>query len=259
MIPIQVPRLDDLGVPPVLKELAQRQHGILLVTGGTGSGKSTTLAAIVQHLNETQPIHILTIEDPIEFVYRDIRASVTQRELGADALSLHEALYAGLRQDPDVVVVGEMRDYETMRVALTAAETGHLVLSTLHTADARGTIERILDMVPGAAQNQIRIQLANCLVGVVSQQLVMRSDKKGRVLAAEVMVNSPGMEELILKNEGEKIHDLIASSNHYYQMQTMNQALLRLCEAGTVSHAEAIKCSPEPGELTQLLSGIVRD
>jgi twitching motility protein PilT len=259
MIPFQIPRLEDLGVPPVLKELIHRQNGILLITGGTGSGKSTTLAAAVQHLNETQPIHILTIEDPIEFVYRDMRASVTQRELGTDALSLHEALYAGLRQDPDVVVVGEMRDYETMRVALTAAETGHLVLSTLHTSDARGTIERILDMVPAAAQNQIRIQLANSLIGVFSQQLVMRADKKGRVLAAEVLVNSPAMENLIHKNEVEQIRELIANSNHYYQMQTMNQALLKLCESGVVSQSEASKCSPEPDELNQMLSGIVRD
>jgi twitching motility protein PilT len=258
MIPFQIPRLEDLGVPAVLRELVQRPNGIVLITGATGMGKSTTLAAAVQYLNETQPIHVITIEDPIEFVYRDVRASVTQRELGTDALSLHEALYAGLRQDPDVVVVGEMRDYETMRVALTAAETGHLVLSTLHTMDARGTIERIIDMVPAAAQNQIRIQLASTLVGVVSQQLVVRADKKGRALAAEVMVNSPAIEEAILTNDLNRVSELISTSSHYYQMQTMDQALFKLCQAQIITPAEAIKSSASPGELTQLLSGIVR-
>jgi twitching motility protein PilT len=259
MIPFQIPRLEDLGVPPAMKELVQRQHGILLVTGSTGAGKSTTLAALIQYLNEHHPIHILTIEDPIEFVYRDLKASVTQRELGTDAISTHDALSAGLRQDPDVVVVGEMRDPDTMRVALTAAETGHLVLSTLHTVDAKGTIERILDMVPPAAQNQMRIQLASTLVGVISQQLVMRADKKGRILAAEVMVNSPAIEAAIMENQVERIPELISSSNHYYQMQSMDQSLLKLCQSGVITPTEAIKASSRPAELTQLLSGIVRD
>ncbi|MFN7683877.1 MAG: type IV pilus twitching motility protein PilT, partial [Oligoflexia bacterium] len=233
--------------------------GLILVTGPTGSGKTTTLAAMLEHINQTRAEHILTIEDPIEFVYRDMRASITQRELGADAVSLYDALYAGLRQDPDVIVVGEMRDYETMRVALTAAETGHLVLSTLHTTDARGTIERILDMVPPEAQNQTRIQLATSLVGVVTQQLVARADKKGCVLAAEVLVNSPAIESLILENQVERLQDMIATSNDYYQMRTMNQALLQLCQEGVITKAEALKCSTQPGELNQLLSGIVRD
>ncbi len=259
MIPVQIPRFESLGVPPVLKELAQRSHGLILVTGATGAGKSTTLAALVNYLNETQPIHILTIEDPIEFVYRDQKASVTQREVGTDTMSLHEALHAGLRQDPDVVVLGEMRDYETMKVAMTAAETGHLVLSTLHTVDARGTVERILDMVPSGAQNQMRLQLASSLVAVVSQQLVPRADRKGRALAAEVLVNSPAIENLIANNQVDRIAELIASSTDYYQMQTMNQALLKLTESGVITAADAIKASSHPGELTQLLSGIVRE
>jgi twitching motility protein PilT len=259
MIPFEIPRFDDLGIPAVLKELGRREHGLLLVTGPTGSGKSTTLAAMIQEMNETQPIHILMIEDPIEYVFKDIKASVTQREVGSDTRSVEEALYAGLRQDPDVIVVGEMRDYETIRVAMTAAETGHLVLSTLHTPDAKGSIERILDVVPPDSQNQVRLQLADCLVGVVAQKLVLRADGKGRTLAAEVLVKSPAIQTAIADNQLDLIHDLMASSNDYYQMQTFNQALQRLVEAGTITMSEAKSASPRPEELEQLFSGIVRE
>ncbi|MBU6374798.1 MAG: PilT/PilU family type 4a pilus ATPase [Bdellovibrionales bacterium] len=258
MIPFQTLRLEDLGAPAVLKELGRRESGILLIAGPTGSGKSTTLASLVQYLNETQAIHIITIEDPIEFVFQDLRASVTQREVGSDTRSTQEALRAGLRQDPDVIVVGEMRDYETIRVALTAAETGHLVLSTLHAPDATGAIGRILDVVPGDAQNQIRVQLSSSLVGVVAQQLVPRSSGDGRVLAAEVMVNSPAIQEAIAENALDRVAELMASSNDYYQMQTLNQALLRLIESEAITLTEAKKISPRPEELDQSLSGIVR-
>jgi twitching motility protein PilT len=259
MIPYQIPRIEDLGVPAVLKQLVVRSSGLLLITGPTGSGKSTTLAALVQHLNETQPIHILSIEDPIEFVFRDLKASVTQREVGSDTRSIEEGLHAGLRQDPDVIVVGEMRDYETIRVALTAAETGHLVMSTLHTPDAKGAIERILDVVPPQIQNQVRMQLSTCLVGVIAQQLLSRSGGDGRVLAAEVMVNSPAIASAIAENELDRISALMESSNDYYQMQTLNQSLRQLVESGSITLKEAIRISPRPEELKQLLSGIVRD
>ncbi|NDD90994.1 PilT/PilU family type 4a pilus ATPase, partial [bacterium] len=259
MIPFQTLRLEDLGAPSVLKELGRRESGILLLVGPTGSGKSTTMASLVQHLNETQAIHIITIEDPIEFVFQDLRASVTQREVGSDARSTQEALRACLRQDPDVIVVGEMRDYDTIRVALTAAETGHLVLSTLHASSAAGAIERILDVVPGEAQNQVRVQLASSLVGVVAQQLVPRHSGEGRVLAAEVMVNSPAIQDAIAENALDRIPELMANSNDYYQMQTLNQALLKLVGSGAITLDEARKISPRPEELDQSLSGIVRD
>lgn len=258
MIPFEVPSLESLGVPQVVKQLAARDNGLLLVTGATGAGKSSTLAATIQYLNENFPIHVLTIEDPIEFVFRDLKASVTQREVGADTHSIGEALHAGLRQDPDVIVVGEMRDYETIRVALTAAETGHLVLSTLHTPDVRGAIERILDVVPAESQNQVRVQLAESLVGVVSQQLISRAGGAGRVLAAEVMVGSPAIQEAISENSLDRIAQLVATSNDYYGMQTMNQSLQRLVEAGQITPADALRASPRPEELEQVLSGIVR-
>jgi len=259
MIPIEFPRLDALGAPAVLKTFVQRPSGLILVTGSTGMGKSTTMAALIEHLNQTQPLHILTIEDPIEFVYQDKKSTISQREVGTDTLSLHGALVAGLRQDPDVIVVGEMRDPETVRLALNAAETGHLVLSTLHTSDAKGTIERILDMVHVSAQNHTRVQLSNCLVGLVSQTLLPRADKKGRVLAAEVLVNSPAMASVIAENRLDQISELIASSSDYYQMQTLNKALHRLVRSGAITATEALGVSPRPGELEQLLAGIVRD
>jgi len=259
MIPMNIPRLEDLGVPSVLKQLGSRDHGLLLVTGPTGAGKSTTLAALIQYLNETQSIHILTIEDPIEYVFRDQKASITQREVGSDTHDARAALHAGLRQDPDVIVLGEMRDYETIRVALTAAETGHLVISTMHTVDARGSVERILDVIPPEAQNQVRLQLSTALVGVVSQQLLPRSDGKGRVLASEVMVNSPAVAAAISENRLLQLPELMASSNDYYQMKTFNQSLRELIEVKMVTAAEALKISPHPDDLQQLLAGIVRE
>ncbi len=258
-IPLEVPSLDSIGAPSVIKELCQRHRGLILITGPTGSGKSTTLAATIQEINQSRYVHVLTLEDPIEFIYRDDRAAISQREVGVDTLSLREGLVAGLRQDPDVIVIGEMRDYETMRVALTAAETGHLVLSTMHTQDAKGTIERILDAFPTGEKNQIRIQLASTLGAVISQQLIPRADGSGRVLAAEVMVKSPTIENQILKNELDQIQGAIANSNTYYHMQTLNQALYRLAKQGAISTNDALAASPQPDELSQQLSGIVRE
>ena len=259
MIPFDIPNIADLGVPEVLMELCRKPRGLLLVTGPTGSGKSTTLAAIVQHLNENSHIHILTIEDPIEFVYRDLKASVTQREVGSDTPSLSEALYAGLRQDPDVIMIGELRDRDMIQGALTAAETGHLVLSTLHTNDAKSTIDRIIDVFPAEAKNQVRIQLASTLVGVVSQQLLVRADGRGRVPACEVMVKSPTIEDAIVKNELAKLGDIIAHSSSYYKMQSMNMALEHLIKTGVVTAEEALKCSVSQDDLKLRLSGMLRE
>jgi len=258
-IPLTVPTLDQLGVPEVMKELCQRPRGLLLITGATGSGKSTTLASLVNYINETSAVHILCIEDPIEFLHRDLKATVTQREVGTDTHSLKDALYAGLRQDPDVIVIGELRDYEMIQAALSAAETGHLVLATLHTNDARGTIDRVLEVFPPESKNQARIQLSATLVGVLSQQLLERADGSGRVPACEVMVKSPTIENYILKNELEKIPDAIANSNLYYKMQTMNQALERLVKEGRITAEQALKTSSSNNDLKLSLSGMVRE
>jgi twitching motility protein PilT len=260
MIPVAIPNLEDLHVPSVvLKELCHRPRGLLLVTGATGSGKSTTLAAMVQYLNENSQVHILTIEDPIEFIFRDIKASITQREVGSDIPTVKEGVVAGLRQDPDVIMIGEIRDTETIQAALTASETGHLVIATLHTNDTKSTIDRILDVFPAQAQNQVRIQLASTLIGVLSQQLLMRSDGAGRVPACEVMVKSPVIESYILKNELDRIPDAIASSNSYYKMQTMNQALEKLVIAGSITTEEAIKSASNPDDLKLRLAGVGRE
>jgi twitching motility protein PilT len=259
MIPMNPPALEDLKVPLVLKKLCQLPRGLLLITGATNSGKSTTLAGIIQYLNETSHLHILTIEDPIEFVYRDNKASITQREVGTDVPTLEEGLYAGLRQDPDVIMIGELRDAGMIQAALTAAETGHLVMATLHTNDAKSTIDRIIDVVPPEAKNQTRIQLASSLVGVVSQQLLVRADGTGRVPACEVLVKSPAIEGHILKHELNRIPETIASSNNYYGMESMNQALLRIVNTGLVTEDEALKSSSNPDDLKLKLSGVDRD
>jgi twitching motility protein PilT len=258
-IPVQVPKLETLGIPEVACDLAMKNRGLLLITGATGMGKSTTLAALVQHLNETQPLHILTLEDPIEFVFSDAISTVTQREVGVDVPSFEDGLVSALRQDPDVIVIGELRDRKMMEIALTAAETGHLVISTLHTSDAKSTIDRVIDVFPLEAQNQIRIQLADALVGVVSQQLVPDISGDNRVLATEVMVKSPHIQQLILKNELGEIADAIASSNTYYHMNSMNQSLESLIKAGKISVEMAIQASPSPEDLRLALDGLTRD
>ncbi len=259
MIPVNVPYLDDLGVPGVLKELCQRSRGLILITGSTGCGKSTTLAAMIQFINETQHVHVLAIEDPIEFIYKDLKASVTQREVGSDTATLKEGLIAGLRQDPDVIMIGEIRDSETIKAALTAAETGHLVLTTLHTNDAKSSIDRILDIFSGESQNQVRIQLASTLLGVVSQQLVLRADGTGQVPACEVLIKSPAIEGYILRNELDRISEAIASSNAYYKMQTMNQALEKMVQSQLITLDEALKSSHNSDDLKLKLAGVHRE
>lgn len=258
MIPTNIPSFAELQVPEVLKELVLRPRGLILLTGATGTGKSTTLAAMVQYVNENQPVHILTIEDPIEFTFRDMKASITQREVGSDTRNFKEGVIAGLRQDPDIIMIGEMRDAETIQAALTAAETGHLVVSTLHTNDAKSTIERIVDIFPPEFRSQIRIQLASTLVAVCTQQLVMRADGKGQLPACEVLVKSPVVEQFIISNELERIPEAMAGSNGYYKMQTMNQALERMVSEETILLEEALRVSPNPDDLKLRLSGVDR-
>lgn len=259
MIPFAIPHLDDLAVPTVLKELCQRPRGLVLITGATGAGKSTTMASMVQHINETQHVHVLALEDPIEFVHRDMKSTITQREVGTDLTSLRDGLFAGLRQDPDVIMIGELRDLDTIALALTAAETGHLVLSTLHTNDAKSTIDRILDVFPPEAKNQVRIQLASSLVAVVSQHLLLRADGTGRVPACEVMIKSPSIEAYILQNEIVKIPEAIAGSSSYYKMQALNQDLERMVTKGIVTLEEALKVSTSPEDLKLKLAGVHRE
>lgn len=257
-IPFEIPNVDQLRVPQVLKELVAKPRGLLLVTGSTGSGKSTSMAALVQYINETQRSHIITIEDPIEFVFKDNKSVITQRELGTDFPSMNEALSSCLRQDPDVIVVGEMRDYATIQTAISAAETGHLVISTLHTNDARSALDRILDMFPSDSKNQIRVQLASSLIGIVAQQLIVRADGKGRILASEMLVKSPSVEHAIRNHQFEMIPDLMAKSDLYYKMQTMNMDLEILIRAGLVTYEAGIASSGNPADLKLRLSGIDR-
>ena len=255
-IPLAIPTLDLMGLPPVLKEICNAPQGMVLVTGPTGSGKSTSLAAMIEHLNQTQPLHIVTIEDPIEFVYTDQRSTITQRQLGSDVKSLHEALRRALRQDPDVILMGEMRDRETMELAMHAAETGHLVFSTLHTNDAKQTLDRIVDAFPAEASSQVRSMLALSLQAVVSQRLLRRADGKGRVAAVEVMINSPNIRELIAEGKTTQIEKVIAQSGDYYKMQTFNQALARLIQAKTITEEEGMGASTSPSDLRLILKGI---
>lgn len=259
MIPLSVPTLDSLGLPSVLKELVIKKRGLILITGSTGCGKSTTLAGMLSQINDHRHSHIVTIEDPIEFVHRDNKSTVSQREVGADAVDMHEALMGALRQDPDVIAIGEMRQPATIEVALTAAETGHLVLSTLHTNDARSSINRILDVFPENAKNQVRVQLSSSLLAIVSQKLVPRADGQGRVAVCEILIKSPTIENLILNNELDKIEDAMANSTTYYKMQTFNQALEKMVMAGTINNEDAIFASNSPDDLKMRLSGFKKE
>ncbi|MDN5327224.1 MAG: twitching motility protein PilT [Moorella sp. (in: firmicutes)] len=233
LIPREIPGLESLGLPPVVAELAGRQHGLILVTGPTGSGKSTTLAAMVDKINRERSCHIITLEDPIEYLHQHRRSIVNQREVGSDTRSFASALRAALRQDPDVILVGEMRDLETIATAITAAETGHLVLATLHTSSAVQSVDRIVDVFPPHQQGQVRIQLADTLEGVITQQLLPRADRKGRVAAVEVLIATPAVKNLI--REG-KTHQIVSSmqTGARYGMQTMEMALRQLITRGVI-------------------------
>lgn len=246
--------LDDLGLPEILKKVAELNQGLILVTGATGSGKSTTLAAIIDHINATQNSHIMTLEDPIEFVHQNKQCLINQREMADDSQDFASALKHVLRQDPDVILIGEMRDVESVNVALTAAETGHLVLATLHTSDAAESLDRIINMYPTDKIHQIRMQLAMGLVGIVCQKLIPKSNG-GRAAALEIMINSPRMKKLILEGDTTKIQGAIQASR-LDGMQTFNQALADLVKEGAVDEATALEFSPKPDELKMNMKGI---
>jgi twitching motility protein PilT len=242
-IPNQVPELGTLGLPDAVGTFARLRHGLVLVTGPTGSGKSTTLAALIDVVNRTRPLHVVTVEDPVEFIHEHKRSIVTQREVGQDTKSFAEALRRALRQDPDVILVGEMRDLETISTALTAAETGHLVLATLHTQDAPSTIDRVIDVFPPSQQEQIRIQLASSLAGVVTQQLVPTENGNGMRVAAEVLVCTPAVQNLIRGAKTHQIYSLMQTGAQY-GMQTMDQSLAQLVRERVVSEGVALdRCS----------------
>jgi twitching motility protein PilT len=233
-IPHDIPQFEDLGLPEAVKSFAELRRGLVLVTGPTGSGKSTSLASLIDIINRTKPLHIVTVEDPIEFLHHHKRSVISQREVGTDTASFSEALRRVLRQDPDVILVGELRDLETIATALTAAETGHLVFATLHTQDAPSTIDRIIDVFPPSQQEQIRIQLASSLRGVVTQQLVPIIDGTGRAVAAEVLVCTPAVQNLIRAAKTHQIYSLMQTGSQF-GMQTMDQSLAKLVQAGVIS------------------------
>lgn len=249
LIPAIVPTIEQLGLTEVLKELVMKNQGLFLVTGPTGSGKSTTLAALIDYVNATQPVHIITLEDPIEFAYEDKVAIINQREVGSDTMTFAQGLRRALRQDPDIILIGELRDAETIVTAMNAAETGHLVLGTLHTNDAKQAIDRIVDTFPPDAQHQVRMQLAKCLVGVVAQRLVKRADAQGQVAIQEVMINTPTIQKLIEDNRVSAIGKAIEDSQSFYKMQSFNQALLTLIRNRMVAVDEALAYSNNPNDL----------
>ncbi len=255
LIPAKIKSVDELMLPAALHKMAAKPRGFVLVTGPTGSGKSTTLAAIIQEINETREEHIMTIEDPIEFLYRHEKSIINQREVGTDTKSFNRALKSVLRQDPDVILVGEMRDTETMQTALTAAETGHLVFATLHTQDAPQTIDRIIDVFPPHQQGQIRVQLASSLMGICTQQLLPVIDGDGRVPACEVLIPTPAVRNLIREAKTHQIYSVIQTGSQY-GMQTMDAALASLVKRGIVAKDVALKKSSNPEEVERLILGM---
>jgi twitching motility protein PilT len=257
VIPTRIKTIEDLGLPGVLARIADEDRGLVLVTGTTGSGKSTTLAAMVDHINTSRCVHVMTIEDPIEFLHRDNRSIVNQREVAVDTGSFSYALRSALRQDPDVVLVGEMRDFETIETSLVAAETGHLVFSTLHTLDATETINRIIAVFPPHQQKQIRLQLAAVLKAVISQRLIPRSDGNGRAAAVEVMISTPFIRDCIIdKEKTHLIPGAIAAGTSQYGMQTFDQSIFMLYEQAIVSYEEALHWATNVDEFKLRVQGI---
>jgi twitching motility protein PilT len=256
LIPSEMPKLRDLHLPPILQDFTKKPRGFVLVTGPTGSGKSTTLAAMLDMINEERHEHILTIEDPIEFLHKHKKCIVNQRELGADAQSFSLGLKAALRQDPDVILVGEMRDLETISTALTAAETGHLVFATLHTQDTAQTVDRIVDVFPPEQQQQVRVQLSVSLQGIVTQQLLPKADGQGRTVAVEVLVPTPAVRNLIREGKTHQIYSTLQTGNQF-GMQTMDSALAQLVREQKITRELAEARSSTPEELRRLM-GTVR-
>jgi len=257
VIPFGVKTVQELHLPEVVEAISRENRGLILVTGTTGSGKSTTLAAMIEQINSERTSHIMTIEDPIEFLIRDRRSIVNQREIGVDTHSFANALRGALRQDPDVILVGEMRDFETIETALTAAETGHLVMSTLHTLDATETINRIISVFPPYQQKQVRLQLSTVLKAVISQRLVPRADGKGRVPALEILVSTGLVRELIAdKDRTKELSEAIAKGHTTYGMQSFDQSLMQLVKEGLVTYEEALKNVSNPDDFALRYRGI---
>jgi twitching motility protein PilT len=258
IVPYQIKTLPELHLPPVLKDICLEQRGLILVTGTTGSGKSTTLASMIDIINATRNCHIITVEDPIEFIHEDKKSIIDQREIGSDTSTFSSALRVALRQDPDVILVGEMRDFETIETALTAAETGHLVMSTLHTLNATETITRIISVFPPYHQKQVRLQLAAVLKGVISQRLVPRADGIGRVPAVEVLISTARVRECITeKDKTNEINDAIAKGQTAYGMQSFDQSLMFLMKEGLITYEEALKHCTNPDDFSLRVKGIL--
>lgn len=257
VIPVKIPTMEELNLPDVLKKIALEQRGLILCTGTTGSGKSTTLAAMIDYINTNRTTNVVTIEDPIEFLHRDKRSIINQREVGTDTESFAKALRAALRQDPDVILVGEMRDFETIQTCLTAAETGHLVLSTLHTIDATETVNRIISVFPPYQHKQVRMQLSSVLKGIVSLRLMPRADGNGRVPAVEVLVATMTIKDCILDPDKTKlITDVIAQGALHYNMQTFDQSLFNLYKSGLITYEEALRGATNPDDFVLKVKGI---
>ncbi len=257
VVPVKILTIEELSLPTVLEKLAMEHRGLILVTGTTGSGKSTCLSAMIDHINRNRNSNIITIEDPIEFLHRDRKSLVSQREIGADTESFSYALRSALRQDPDVILVGEMRDFETISTGLTAAETGHLVMSTLHTIDATETINRIISVFPPYQQKQVRLQLASVLKGIVSMRLVPKADGTGRVPAVEILIATQTIRECIIDPEKtRRIHDIVAAGSTQYGMQTFDQSLYDLFQKKLISNEEALRWCTNPEDFTLKVKGI---
>jgi twitching motility protein PilT len=252
IVPLEIKQIDELGLPKVLEDMVKPKQGLVLVTGPTGCGKSTTLAAMVDLINRTRYCNIVTIEDPIEFVHDDKQAVVSQREVGIDTESFYDAMKYVVRESPDVILIGEMRDAETMRVALTASETGHLVFSTVHTTSASDTVERIVSIFPPHEKSQICLRLSTSLLGIISQKLVPRADGTGRVPAVEVMINTPTVAKLIEEGRASQIYSAM-NEGGYWGMQTMNQSLVKYWRAGVISEEDALTFAGNLTELKQML------
>jgi twitching motility protein PilT len=254
---MRIPTIEELLLPEIIKKISLEPRGLILVTGTTGSGKSTTLAAMIDNVNSSRTDHIMTIEDPIEYLHRDKRSIVNQREVGNDTESFGKALRAALRQDPDVILVGEMRDFETIQTALTAAETGHLVLSTLHTIDATETVNRIISVFPPYQHKQVRMQLASVLKSIISMRLVPREDGRGRVPAVEVLIATATIKDCILDPDKTKmIPDVIAQGSLHYGMQTFDQSIFSLFKSGLISYEEALRRATNPDDFALKVKGI---
>jgi len=256
-IKAKVPAFSELMLPDVIVDMSMKERGLILVTGTTGSGKSTCLAAMIDHINQHTMSHVITIEDPIEFLHNDKKSIVTQRELGTDTLSFANALRAALRQDPDVLLVGEIRDLETMQIALTAADTGHMVFATIHTTNATETITRVLSMYPPHQHEEVRLMLSDCLVGIVSMRLLPTKDGKGRVPAAEVLVNTAAIREYILDRDKQSlIEHAIAEGHKQYGTQTFDQSILALYNDGVIEYDIAYQAATNPDDLDLKIRGI---